>query len=277
MPSGKLCQLTIHLSPFGNSMSLSKLAMTLLTMLSIVAANSVYGQDLERAGLKQQWFTHSGVGASGKLADWFLDIDENSGTTYFEIVADGFSETMSERDIGPNGEPIGVDFGLRLATIRSEVVAARLKSETGKDVKVSINQYALPKSTLYTQTDNGIVRSYDAETGKVRWTTNLGNGRTESLGVAGKGKYVAAIKGGSVFCLDSQSGAVLWSKRCKNGPSAPPQVDDDEIYVPLINGRVERFKIADKGFNTDTFIAGGYRLHDDSTSSLSEFNLLGQL
>ena len=50
---------------------------------------------------------------------------------------------------------------------------------------------------------------------------------------------------------------MLWTKRCKSGPSAAPQVDDDEIFVPLINGRVERFKIADKGFNSDTYISGG--------------------
>ena len=258
MSAGKLCHLAIHLQPFGKLMSLSKLAIIVLAMFSIVAVDSpVFGQHVEQAGLKQQWFTHSGIGASGKLADWYLDIDENSGTTFFEIAGGNYSETISERDIGPNGTPLGVDFGLEFANIKAEVVAARLKSDTGNDVEVTVNQYTLPKSTLYTQTDNGIVRSYDAETGKVRWTTNLGNAPTESLGVAGRGKYVAALKGGSVYCLDSETGAILWDHRCKNGPSAPPQVEDDQIFVPLINGRVERFEIENKGFNSLSYIAGG--------------------
>ena len=258
MLAGKLCQLNIQLHPFGKSMSFSKLATSLLMMVLIVAANTfAFGQQLEHAGLKQHWFTHSGVGASGKLADWYLDVDENSGTTFFEIVGGDYSETISQYDLGPNGKPLGVDFGLEIANIKSEVVAARLKSEKGMDVEVTVKQYTLPKSTLYTQTDNGIVRSYDAETGKVRWTTNLGNNPTESLGVAGQGKYVAALKGGSVFCLDSATGAVLWSKRTKHGASAPPQVDDDEIYVPLLEGKVERFKVDQKGFGSDIYISGG--------------------
>ena len=258
MPAGKLCHLTIHLQPFGKLMSLSTLATVLLAMFSIVAVNDVaLAQNVEQAGLKQQWFTHSGVGASGKLADWYLDVDENSGTTFFEIAGGNYSETMSEHDIGPTGSPMGVDFGLKMANIKAEVVAARLKSETGKDIEVKVNQYTLPKSTLYTQTDTGLVRSYDAETGKVRWTTNLGNTPTESLGVAGRGKYVAALKGGSVYCLEAETGAILWEHRCERGPSAPPQVDDDQIFVPLINGRVERFDIANKGFNSVSYISGG--------------------
>ena len=258
MPAGKLCLLAIHSQPIGKLMSLSKLAISALAILSIVVVNvSAFGQHVGHAGLKQQWFTHSGIGANGKMADWYLDIDENAGTTFFEISGGDFSQTISEHDLGPNGKPLGVDFGLEIANIDAEVVAARLKSETGKDVKVTVKQYVLPKSTLYTQTDNGIIRSYDAETGKVRWTTNLGDSPTESLGIAGRGKYVAAIKGNFVYCLESETGAMLWKKSCEAGPSAPPQVDDDEIYVPLTNGRVERFKIDKKGFDSDAYISGG--------------------
>ena len=258
MPVGKLCRLAIQLQPFGKSMSLSKLAMTLLALFAIFTANaSVFGQQLENAGLKQQWYSHSGIGANEKLADWYLDVDENSGTTYFDIVGGDYLETMSENDLGPNGKPLGVDFGLEMANIEAEIVAARLKSDTGKDVEVTVKPFTLPNSTLYTQTDNGIVRSFDAETGKVRWTTNLGSSPTKSLGVAGRGDYVAALKGGFVFCLDAKTGSVLWSKKCETGPSAPPEVAGEEIYVPLRNGRVERFKIADKGFNSDSFISGG--------------------
>jgi len=149
----------------------------------------------------------SGVSAGGKLADWYLDIDENSGTTYFEITGGNYSETLSENDIGPNGERLGIDFGLRIANIKAEVIAARLKSDFGKDVAVNVNQYVLPKSTLYTQTDSGVVRAIDGETGKVRWSVNV--------------------------------------------------VDDGQFFVPLLTGRVERFDVENKGFNTVSFISSG--------------------
>ena len=258
MSAGKLYRNAINVQPFGNAMSFLRLAMTVFAMLLIVAGNaSSFAQQLDRVGLKQQWFTHSGITAGGKLTDWYLDIDPNQATTYFEIVGGEYSETLSENDLGPNGVPMGIELGLELANIKAEVVAARLKSDTGNDVAVSVNQYSLPKSTLYIQTDSGIVRSINAETGKVRWSTSVGKSTSESLGVAGSGKYVAVLKGASVFCLSSETGAILWGRRCTNAASAPPQVDGDKIYVPLINGRIERFDVNEEGFNSFSLIAGG--------------------
>lgn len=258
MLAGKLCRIAIPFQPHRNSMSFSKLAITLFAIFSIAAVStSAKAQQLESVGLKQQWFSHSGVAAGGKLADWYLDIDENKGTTYFEITGGNYSETISENDLGPNGKRMGIDFGLEMANIKAEVMAARLKSDTGQDVKVSVNQYTLPKSTLYTQTDTGIVRSIDAETGKTRWSVNVGVGTTESLGVVGSGDHVAVLKGSLVYCLNSETGGILWSHRSESAASAPPQIDDGEIYVPLINGRVERFNIEEEGFNTVSFVSGG--------------------
>ena len=257
MLAGKLCRLITQFQPDVNSMSFSKLAIALFSMFAIAVSTAANAQPLDGIGLKQQWFSHSGVSAGGKLADWYLDIDENSGTTYFEITGGNYSETLSENDIGPNGERLGIDFGLKIANIKAEVIAARLKSDFGKDVAVNVNQYALPKSTLYTQTDSGVVRAIDGETGKVRWSVNVGVPSTESLGVAGSGQYVAVLKGSIVYCLSSETGAILWSHRCESAPTAPPQVDDGQFFVPLLTGRVERFDVENKGFNTVSFISSG--------------------
>ena len=257
MLTGKLCRLAPQFQPNKNSMRFSKLAIALFSMFAIAVSTSANAQQLDSIGLKQQWFSHSGVAAGGKLADWYLDIDENSGTTYFEITGGNYSETISENDLGPNGKPMGIDFGLEIANIKAEVIAARLKSDLGKDVKVSVNQYTLPKSTLYTQTDSGAVRAIDGETGKVRWSVNVGVSSSESLGVAGSGAHVAVLKGSLVYCLSSETGAILWSHRCESAPTAPPQVDDGEIFVPLLSGRIELFDINDKGFNTVSFVSSG--------------------
>ena len=258
MPASKLSRIAIHIQPPGITMSFSKLAMTIFATLSLVVFSaSAFAQQLERLGLKQEWFTHSGIAAGGELADWYLDIDPNKATTYFEIVGGDYSETFSENELGPNGMPVGIEFGLKLANIKSEVVAARLKSDTGKEVAVTVNQYSLPESTLYTQTDSGIVRSINAETGKIRWSKSIGRPTSESIGVAGKGNYVAVVKGVSVYCLNSETGAVLWSKRCESAPSAPPEIYQNLIFVPLINGRVERFDVNAEGFNSIAYISGG--------------------
>jgi hypothetical protein len=36
---------------------------------------------------------------------------------------------------------------------------------------------------------------------------------------------------------------VLWTKRCESAPAAPPAIDARDIFVPMMNGRVERMNI----------------------------------
>ncbi|MFK7770171.1 MAG: PQQ-binding-like beta-propeller repeat protein [Mariniblastus sp.] len=240
--------------------------LTLLIAVAFLAANigSVKSCDevasdavIHRAGLKVDWFTHSGVGARGKLVDWHLTVNEDKPTTFFVIEAGTYREKFSQNKLNAFGKPFGVDDAVDYCQIRKEVLEAELANDGKTDVEVKIDQYTLPESTIYTMTDSGLVKSINADTGQTNWSVRVGNGRHPSIGVGASNKYVAAINGSTVYCLEADSGKTLWTRPCRNGVSAPPAVSDEKIYVPLINGRLESFEIENKGFNSSSYVSLG--------------------
>ena len=233
----------------------------LLTSLSITPteANDGVANDamVNRAGLTVDWFTHSGAGARGKLVDWQLNVNEDKVTTFFTITAGSFRETFSENKISSFGKPLGLDGAVEYASIRKEILEAELKNDGVKDVEVKISQYTLPESTIYFVTSLGVVTAVDADTGEKKWSTLVGDGRLPSIGVAANDDHVAAVNGSSVYCLEAETGKILWNEKCRYAVSAPPCVSDESIYVPLVNGRLENFLIKDKGLNSTVFVAQG--------------------
>ena len=243
---------------------------SLLTALAICLSPAVAAsQDLGQAGLKQQWFSNSGAESARGMVDWYLDVDENDSTTFFTIAGGNYTETFSQYDLGPNGQPYGIDGGLEMANINKEIAEKKLLAQTGKETEVVVTQYSLPKSTLYTQTNRGVVRAIDGETGKVRWTVRIGADGQQNYGVAGRGKFAVALNGSHVYCLNAETGAVLWSRQCSTAPSAPPQINEEDIFVPLFDGRLERFNMAKEGFASVVFVSAGASTARPSISQLS--------
>lgn len=226
-------------------------------------------RQLDQAGLKVQWFSHTGVGLRSNLVDWCLYIDENRSTTYFEISAGNYKETLSERDRDPSGNEYGLERGLELAKIRMEIVKAEMAAAGQGDVEVQLNQYALPKSTLYILTSDSSVRAIDADSGQTLWDQKLRVSGQPLIGLDASDQYVAVVNGSELFCLDAEIGKLLWSRKCQSAVSAPPAVKDRDIYVPLFNGRLEKFAIQYEGFNSTAFVASGRSSTKPAVTSLS--------
>jgi hypothetical protein len=102
-----------------------------------------------------------------------------------------------------------------------------------------------------------VVTAIDADTGELKWSTLIGDGKLPSIGVGATSDFVAAVNGSSVYCLEAETGKELWSQKCRYAVSAPPSVSEEKIYVPLVNGRLESFLIKDKGLNSSVFVAQG--------------------
>lgn len=224
---------------------------------------------LNRAGLKVQWFSQAGIGVTGELIDWDYVIDENSATTFFKVEGGDVVKIFSEHDRAPNGEKYGVEDGLEYAAIEQEVMAAELKAKYNKEVEVKVSQYSVPKSVLYTLTSGALVRAIDAETGKTLWKTTVDNPTVQCYGVGASPKFVAVAAGQKVHCLDALTGKPLWSRECRSVISAPPAVRNDEVYVPLFNGRVEKFIQRTKGFNSTAFVSSGHVMTRPTVTGLT--------
>ena len=243
-----------------------KIALSVAVMISLAAgvaqANDgvISNALIHRAGLQVEWSTHSGIGSRGAIVDWHLNVNENKPTTYYTITAGEFREKFSENKINPFGKPFSQDKSYGIAEyidVRKTVLAAELKHLSEEEPKISVDQYTLPETTIYLLTNTGDVSAIDADTGSVKWKNRVGDPLLKSVGVGASNNFVAVINGSKLYCLKADNGKLMFSGRCRHAVGAAPTVSEDKIYVPLVNGRVEIFKIGDRGAHSSSFAALG--------------------
>lgn len=210
-----------------------------------------------RAGLTVAWSTQVKISSKAELVDWQLVVDENQSTTYFVIEYGKRKEVIAETDISPFGVAYGIDNARTAAENRKEIVEKELASKGMEDVEVKIRDYTLPKSTLLALGAGGQVICLDADTGATRWTQPVGDYRLPSIGLGASKTHVAVCNGSSVFCLDFETGRILWEGKCKNGIDSSPTCSEENIYVPLINGRLQTFPIDKFGVGSFNLVAEG--------------------
>lgn len=231
-----------------------------LTNLSggALSAQSLVSQDqAQRAGMVVNWFSQArGAGTSG-LVNTTLVIDEDKGSTYFEIKGGRLREIIAETGIGPDGKRFENQAAAEeYANIRLEVIQKRLEFEGSSD-KATVTKFTIPKSTIYAMSQSGLVQAFDAETGRQLWQTEIGERSFPSSGVGASKKLVAAVNGSSVYCLDPETGKQLWKKRCETAVIGHPAATDDSVFVPLADGRMQIFDATTSGNRTQTMMSKG--------------------
>ena len=220
-----------------------------------ISAND--GAGFERAGLVNEWFTQIEVGARSDIVNMELQINEDLATRFFLVEYGGNVERISQFELDAFGNERGIEGAEEWANIRKEIVMAELAVKRRNDIPVTVRPITLPKSTIYTVTTRGRVIAVDADTGEHRWHTTVGNPKFRTAGVGSSKTHVAVVNGSTVYCLSAAEGKILWQRDCNRAPSAPPSVGAENIYVPLINGRLEVFSIEGKGKFSKSFLSFG--------------------
>ena len=241
--------------------ALSAVAVTLV-VAGVAQANDdvVSNAIIQRAGLQVEWSTHSGAGARSRIVDWHLNVNENKATTFYSITAGKFRETFSENKLNSFGKPLSQDESYGVSDyidVRKKVLTAELKHLGVENPEIKIDQYSLPESTIYLYSSTGSVSAIDADTGALKWQNRVGKTAFMSVGVGADNNHVAVINGSTLYCLTADSGKLLFSAKCRHGVSAGPSVSWGRIYVPLVNGRLEVFKIKERGVNSSSFASVG--------------------
>lgn len=211
-----------------------------------------------RAGLKVQWKSQLAVGGPNKMIDWCLHVNENMSTTYFVIEAGNVREVVSNRQLNDRGESFGLEGAEEEINFRKELLETRMKMRGIEDVEIKVSSYTLPKSTIYTLSDDGLVTAIDADTGDFLWEQLIGDMSLDVVGLGAGDDHVAVVVGSKVYCLTAADGRTLWSKETIYVPSSSPAVSDTNILVPLGNGRLQSFVIEDEGYGSNAFFASGY-------------------
>jgi len=120
---------------------------------------------------------------------------------------------------------------------------ANLKKLQAQETEIEFKTLVVPEVTLYVTTDRGVIHAIDAETGRTRWATVVGDREhpTERAGVSEE--YVAVLNGSHLYLLNRSTGETAWKRQVDGVPSAGPAITDTYVVVPTFSGNVELYEI----------------------------------
>ncbi|NOZ40583.1 MAG: PQQ-binding-like beta-propeller repeat protein [Planctomycetes bacterium] len=138
------------------------------------------------------------------------------------------------------------------ASLVTNQAAARLGLERAWFAQVRVNpaqhkvvQWLLDKDQIFALTSAGTIQAFDAETGETVWTTEVGTGVAPAVGIAVNSNSVAMLDAGRLYLVDRADGHRLWSRRIDGAASAAPALGSNHVFVALLNGLVEGYRLDD--------------------------------
>ena len=101
----------------------------------------------------------------------------------------------------------------------------------------------VPEVTIYVATDQGVVQAIDGETGKSKWKRPIGRAGHPNLAPAANDDILAMVNGSKLILVESSTGKPLWERQLKGSPGAGPAITEDSVFVPMVSGHVESYKL----------------------------------
>jgi len=149
-------------------------------------------------------------------AKWQVNL---GGSPSYALIADG--KVFVTVDVAGNTQLVALD-------------QATGKKAWGPIVLSGQSNAAYDNGNVFVVGTDGLMQAFRAATGKPFWTVNLTGQYSFSSGpTAAKGIVFTAGSGdgGTVYAVDEQSGALLWTQPVNNGDSSTPAVTAGGVYV----------------------------------------------
>ncbi|HJN08202.1 MAG TPA: PQQ-binding-like beta-propeller repeat protein [Pirellulaceae bacterium] len=192
-----------------------------------------------RVGLERSWFTRVQLdSARSRVAHVTQHISATDAFSAWEITHDRGKLIYTERDLDDFGDELGKEKAEKLAQEKFESLE-RAKLNPKMAVQV------IPEITIYAMTDGGVVHAIDAQTGRTRWFTRVGNPNYPSEAPGANDQYVAVLNGSTIYTLNQKNGEIAWTRQVRGAPGAGPAVTDRLVFVPMANGAVEAYELDD--------------------------------
>ncbi len=96
---------------------------------------------------------------------------------------------------------------------------------------------------VFVRSTVGIITAFDAETGRKAWSTLVGRPDQQSFVQVSNSKLLLVAVGLNLFSINKRNGDVLWELKLPKHPSAPPALDDEQVYVGMVDGSVYGFDL----------------------------------
>ncbi len=100
------------------------------------------------------------------------------------------------------------------------------------------------EAMLFVRSTTGIITAFDAETGRKAWSTLVGRPDQQSFAPITNADQLLLAVGMNLVALDKRTGDIIWELKLPKHPSAPPAVDEDQVYIGMVDGSVYGFDLA---------------------------------
>jgi outer membrane protein assembly factor BamB len=120
--------------------------------------------------------------------------------------------------------------------------------ETERLLKISVAGKANPddRSLLFAQTSYAMLHAFDAETGQLLWSAQLGERSGFARGVAANSFAVFATNADTFFALDKKTGRPIWRHDLDTIPTSSPACNEELAMVGLTTGKIYAFALKNR-------------------------------
>ena len=99
------------------------------------------------------------------------------------------------------------------------------------------------EEVVIVQSRSGLVTVFDAQSGVKLWDAQLSRAGQYSFPAVTNGDVLFVVIGSTVYARDKFRGNELWTLELPSVPSTSPTVDDDRMYVGMLQGDVYAFDL----------------------------------
>ncbi len=111
-------------------------------------------------------------------------------------------------------------------------------TETERLLKISLTE-----RLLFAQTNNAMLLAFDAESGRLLWSTQLGERTGFARGLAANSYAVFATNANIFYCLDKATGRLIWQTNLKTIPTSAPAADEEQTMIGMTSGMIRGFSL----------------------------------
>lgn len=102
----------------------------------------------------------------------------------------------------------------------------------------TVKHLVVDEEVVIVQATSGLVTAYEVETGRELWKAQLGNQDSASFPAITNTDMVMIAVGMKIFAITKFEGDVAWQLVMPVHPSASPELDDDRLFIPSLDGSV---------------------------------------
>jgi len=100
---------------------------------------------------------------------------------------------------------------------------------------------------LFAQTNHGALHTYDAQSGKLLWSSSLGQYTPLARPVSSNSYAVFGTSADVLIALDRKTGRPIWKKSLGTIPTCGTVCDEDRVLAGTMDGRVDAYSLREKG------------------------------